>query len=125
MIFDILYYDENYIDQIMKIESKDIDQCAKDLIKIQDLKKDYEIDYITNYEDKIEIEIKWYIEISEYEDQSYGYIIKEAEDQNNKKFDTIHGSAFYEGTTKKENSLDKDINLLNACQKLEKALKND
>lgn len=125
MIFDILYYDENYTDQIMKIESKDMDQCIKDLIKIQDLKKDYEIDYITNYEDKIEIEIKWYIEISDYEDQSYGYVIKESEDQNNKKFDTIHGSAFYEGTIKKENSLDRDINLLNACQKLEKALKND
>ena len=123
MIFDILYYDDNYTDHIMKIESKDIDQCVKDLIKIQDLKKGYEIDYITNYEDKIEIEIKWYIEISEYEDQSYGYIIKEAEDQNDNKFDTIYGSAFYEGTTKKENSLDNDIKILNACQKLGNLLK--
>ena len=47
----------------------------------------------------------------------------ESEDQNDKKFDTIYGSAFYVGTIKKENSLDNDIKILNACQKLGNLLK--
>ena len=137
MIFDILYYDENETNHIMKIESKDIDQCIKDLIEIQDLEtnqilewknhdkiKDLKIPYYDDIEhlDENEAIIKLHTELNE-DIAEYGYIIRESYDQNDNKFDTIFGSAFYEGTIKKENSLDKDINLLNACQKLEKALK--
>jgi len=127
MIFDILYYDENETNHIMKIESKDIDQCVKDFIKIQDLEtKDLKIPYYDEIEylDENEAVIKLHTELTE-DIAEYGYIIRESYDQKDNKFDTIFGSAFYEGTIKKENSLDKDINLLNACQKLEKALKND
>ena len=111
----------------MKIESKDIDQCVKDFIKIQDLEtKDLKIPYYDEIEylDENEAVIKLHTELTE-DIAEYGYIIRESYDQKDNKFDTIFGSAFYEGTIKKENSLDKDINLLNACQKLEKALKND
>ena len=119
MIFDILYYDENYTDQIMKIESKDIDQCVKDLIKIQDLKNIDNIDH--NMEN--EATLTFYEKIDHDCFIDYGYIIRESYDQNDNKFDTIYGSAFYEGTTKKENSLDNDIKILNACQKLGNLLK--
>ena len=91
------------------------------LIKIQDLKNIDDID--SNMEN--EAILSFYEEIDQDEFITFGYIIRESYDQNDNKFDTIFGSAFYEGTIKKENSLDKDINLLNACQKLEKVLKND
>jgi hypothetical protein len=120
MIFDILYYDENQTNHIMKIESKDIDQCVKDLIKIQDLKNIDDIDY--NMENEA---ILTFYENELYQDEfiTFGYIIRKSEDQKDNKFDTIYGSAFYEGTTKKENSLDNDIKILNACQKLGNLLK--
>ena len=121
MIFDVLYFDENQTNHIMKIESKDIDQCVKDLIKIQDLKNIDDID--SNMEN--EAILTFYEKIDQDEFITFGYIIRESYDQKDNKFDTIYGSAFYVGTTKKENSLDNDIKILNACQKLEKALKND